>query len=118
MDEAAFDAAAGQPAGEAVNVVVPAIAALGAGGAAELGAEDDNRLLEQAAPLEIHEQGADRLVDGAGVVRVVAAQVAMSIPGAGPAAAMLDLHEADAALDHAPRGEALRAEIACGGVFQ
>ena len=45
VNDAALDAAAGQPTGEAVDVVIAAVAALRAGGAAEFGGEDDERFL-------------------------------------------------------------------------
>ena len=57
---AALDAAAGEPDGEAVGVVVAAVLALGAGRPAELAAPDDQGLLEQAALLQVGEQAGDR----------------------------------------------------------
>ena len=61
VDDAALDAAAGHPDREAVDVVVAAVGALRAGRAAELGGEDHERLVEQAAPLQVLEQAGDRL---------------------------------------------------------
>ena len=60
--DARADAAAGQPHGEAVGVVVAAgaLGVLGGRLAAELAAPDDDRRIEQAALLEIGEQGGDR----------------------------------------------------------
>src|ERR1043166_7544724 len=55
MDGAALDAAAGQPARETVDVVIAAGAALRSRRAAELGGEDDNRIVEQAAALQVDE---------------------------------------------------------------
>ena len=66
---AALHAAAGQPHGEAVVVVVAAVDLAGVGAllrqldrgrAAELAAPDDQRVVEQPALLEIREQRADR----------------------------------------------------------
>ena len=57
---AALDSAAGEPDGEAVGVVVAAVLALGAGGPAELAAPDDQRLVEQAALLQVGQQTGDR----------------------------------------------------------
>ena len=66
--DAPLDAAAGHPEGEAVGVVVAAeerraAARLVHRGAAELAAPDHERLVEQPAPLQVLEQGRDRLVD-------------------------------------------------------
>src|SRR5207244_6535665 len=52
VDDAPLDAAAGQPGTEALRVVVAAVG-LGARRAAELGAPDDDRLLEHPAPFEV-----------------------------------------------------------------
>ena len=57
VDDAALDAAAGQPDREAVGVVVAAVAALRPGRAAELGRPDDQRLVEQAALLQVLRAG-------------------------------------------------------------
>ena len=67
--DAALDAAAGQPHGEAVGVVVAAgaLGVLGGRLPAELAAPDDQRLVEQAALLQVLEQAGDRLVGVAGV---------------------------------------------------
>jgi hypothetical protein len=71
VDLPPFHAAAGQPRGEAVVVVVAAVHLAGVGAllrqldrrrAAELAAPDDERLVEQAALLEVDEQRADRLI--------------------------------------------------------
>src|SRR5262249_9774522 len=63
-----LDAAAGHPHGEGVRVVIPAViaAALNHGGPAELAAPEDNRVVQQAALLEVLDQG------GTGPVRVLA----------------------------------------------
>ena len=63
VDDAALDAAAGQPDREAVGVVVAAVGALRTRGAAELGGPDHERVVEQAAVLEVVEQAGDGLVD-------------------------------------------------------
>ena len=49
VDRAAFDAAAGQPDGEAKRVVIAAVGPLGEGRAAELAGPDDQRRLQQPA---------------------------------------------------------------------
>ena len=103
VDDAALDAAAGQPGREAVRVVVAAVAALGTRRSAELRAPDDDRLVEQAAALQVVEQGRDRLIDLAAIARVIRFEPAVRVPGAGPAVgAVEDLHEPDAALDQPP----------------
>ena len=53
MNDAALDAAAGHPDREAERMMIAAIGAFGARCAAELGGPDDERLVEQAALLEI-----------------------------------------------------------------
>ena len=58
VDQAGLEAAAGDQGGEAVGVVVAAVgirdlAVLAEGGAAELAAPDDDRVVEQAALLEV-----------------------------------------------------------------
>ena len=60
VGDAAFDAAAGQPGAEALGMVIAA-GAFGAGRAAEFGAADDERLVQQSALLEVLEQAGDRL---------------------------------------------------------
>jgi len=51
VGHAAFDAAAGEPHGEALRVVVAAVVALGDGGTPELAAPEDERVFEQTAAL-------------------------------------------------------------------
>ena len=63
VDDAPLDAAAGQRDREAVGMMVAAVGRLGAGRAAEFGAEDDERFVEQAALLQVVDQAGDRLVD-------------------------------------------------------
>ena len=111
MDDAALDAAAGQPDGEAERMMVAAVGAFGAGRAAELGGPDDERLVEQAALLQILQQAGDRLIDLRAVGGVVACEIAVGVPAAGAAvAAVEDLHEPHAALDQPPRRQAVLAE--------
>jgi len=78
--------------------MVAAVGALRARRAAELGGEEDDRLVEQPATGEVLEQPADRLVDGERQARMIALEAAVGVPGAGAAAAVLDLHEALAAI--------------------
>ena len=80
MDDAALDAAAGHPDGEAERMMVAAVGAFGAGRAAELGGPHDERFVEQAALLEVVEQAGDRLVDLGAVGGVVAVQIRRGRP--------------------------------------
>ena len=111
---AALDAAARHPHREAVGVVVAAgpLGVLGGRLAAELAAPDDQRLVEQAAPLQVLEQAGDRLVGVAGVLGVVRDEVAVGVPVVVVVgAARVDLDEPDAALDQPPGDQALAAEV-------
>src|SRR5262249_51594531 len=107
MGNAALDTASREPAREAVGMVIAAVAALRAWRSAKLGAPDDNRFIQQAAALQVLEQGRDGLIDLSAKPAMPIAQVAMRVPGACAAvAAMEDLHKAHVAFDHAPRGKA------------
>ena len=79
--------------------------ALAKNSAAELGEEHDERVFEQAALLEVVEQGGGGLVDVAALVGELALDGDVLVP-----AAVEELHEADAALEQAA------AEQAVGGV--
>ena len=112
---AALDAAAGHPHREAVGVVVAARAlrVFRRRLAAELAAPDHERLVEQAAALEVLEQARDRLVGAARVELVVHLEVAVRVPRlVVVAAAGVDLHESHAALNQPPREQQLVAELA------
>ncbi len=64
VDVAAFEARAREPDSETVGMMIAAIDTAGAEfetrGAAELGAEDDERFVEQAALFEVLDQTGDR----------------------------------------------------------
>ena len=94
--------------GEAVGVVVAAVAALAHRRPAELAAPDHQRRVEQPAPFQVLQQTRDRLVALAAVQGVVALDVAVGVPLA--AGAAVQLHEADAALDQPPRQKAIAAD--------
>ena len=66
VGHAPLDAAAGQPGGEGERVVVAALGALAARHAAELGGPDDDRVVEQAAALEVLDQGGGGFVHAGG----------------------------------------------------
>src|SRR5947209_3285964 len=91
-------------------MIAPFIA-LRAGRAAELRSPHHERLIEQAAPLEVLEQTANRLIDFATVLRVVGLQRAMSVPAARAAvAAMIDLGKSHAPLDEPTCSKAIATE--------
>ena len=75
--------------------------ALRVDGAAEFAAPDDQRVVEHAALLEILHQAPAALIDVAALARQHLGQVGVDVP-----AAMIDLHEAHAALDQPARHQA------------
>ena len=113
--DAGLHAAAGQPHRERARVMIAAeelraVARLVHRRAAELAAPDDQRVVEQAALLEIGQQAVDRPVGLPAEMRqllddVLAERGAVRVP-----AAMVELHEADAALDEPPRQQAVVGE--------
>ena len=106
VDDAALDAAAGHPDGEAERMVVAAVGLfLRPGRAAELGGPDDDRLIEQAALLQVAQQARDRLVDFGAELASGSSSGRCARPRRCPAA-VIDLHEPDAALDKPAGGEA------------
>ena len=84
VDDAALDAAAGEPGGEAVGVVVAAVRLLRSGRSAELGAPDDERLVQQAALFQIRQQSGDRLVDLGAEFRVTCLERRVGVPAPAP----------------------------------
>src|SRR5581483_7941019 len=112
VNDAALDAAAGKPDREAIDVVVAAFGALRAGGPAKFRAEHDERLLEQAAALQILQKRGNGLIHLRTVFGMISAEAAVCVPGARAAAAVLNLDEADAALHESPRRQELHAEVA------
>src|SRR5262245_4504441 len=81
--------------------------ALAVHGAAELASPDDERVVEQAALLEILDERRGRLIDVEALAANLPRQIAVLVP-----AAMHELNEADAALDHAARQEAVAGKAA------
>src|SRR5665213_4181381 len=87
IDHARLDAAAGHPDREAARVMIAAIIlarqrALTVDRAAEFAAPDDERLIEQAALLQVGEQAITRSIDIAALDRQVGGEVAMLVPAA------------------------------------
>ncbi len=116
VDRAALDAAARHDDGERAGVVVPtrifgAVAVAG-GFAAEFATPDDERGIEEAALLEIVNEGGERLVDFAGLGGEASLELLVMIPAVVP-----DLDHADAAFDEAAGDEELLALLgrAVGG---
>ena len=93
-------------------VAAGALGVLGGRLPAELAAPDDQRLVEQAALLQVLEQAGDRLVGVAGVLGVVLDDVAVGVPVVVVVgAAGVELDEAHAALDQPAGQQALAAEV-------
>ena len=114
VGDAGLDAAAGHPDGEAAGVVVAAVVgrregALRVAGAAELAAPDHERVVEQAALLEILHQRGGGLVGLAALVANAGGETAVVVP-----ALVVELDEADAAFGQAARQQAVGGECAGG----
>ena len=115
VDVAPLEAAAGEPEGEAVPVVVAAVGALRDREPAEFPGPDDDRLVEQPALLEVADEGRAGLV-GPGTKQLQSLGIlAVRVPGL---AAHEELDEPDAALDQAAGDQAARAVLAGGRVVQ
>src|SRR6516165_3403454 len=71
-------------------------------GPAELSAPQDQRIVQEAALLEVLDQGGRGLIDVLALAADLPGQVAVLVP-----AAVHELNEADAALDHAAGQEAV-----------
>ena len=84
----------------------PSLPALDHRRAAEFAAPDDDRVLQQAALLEIRDQRGAGLVGVEGVLLDAGRQVAVLVPGF-----VEELHEADAALDEPPGEQAVAGEV-------
>ena len=77
---AAADAAAGEPDGEAIMIVIATGAALGDRRSTKFAAPNHECVFQHASLLEIREQGGDRLVDLGGVLPEVRLDVGVMIP--------------------------------------
>src|SRR5262249_4505853 len=115
VHDSALDAAAGKEGGEAGVVVIAAgLAVLGrlrVGGAAEFAAPDHERVVEQAAALEVNQQGGGAAV-GVGTKAAVAVVVVLvGVPRSVVAGGqVVDLDKAHAALGQAAGQQAGTAE--------
>ena len=77
--------------------------------AAELAAPDHQRVVPQAASLQIGEQRGDGAVGAAAHLGVIAQHVVVSVPAV--RVARVKLHEPDAPLQQTPREQTARAEL-------
>src|SRR5690606_1328239 len=75
--DAGLHAAAGEPHGVALGIVVAAVVSLGDGGASKLASPENERVLEEAAGFEVGEEAGDGQVDLAGVLRVIGLEAGM-----------------------------------------
>ncbi len=99
MSVAGLDAGAGEPNGEAVAVVIPA-RSLRIGSSAELRAPHEPRVFQQAARLQVLNQGADRLIDLVGLLFQTDCDAAMVVPVVARAVVTApDLDEANVRID-------------------
>src|SRR5204862_2490083 len=103
MDVAALEAAASQPKGEPVAVVVAAIFALGDGQAAEFTGPEDDGVVEETALFEIEDEGGAGLVGHFAEAAKSFRVFVVSVPGL---AVEENLDEANALLDEAAGHEA------------
>src|SRR5690606_38414410 len=108
--DASLDAAPGHPDGEAVGIVVAAVAALGEGGAPELSRPDHEGRFEQTGALEIPDQRGDGLVDCQAVFGMAVEKFAVLVPAIAVAARAGQFDEAHPALDETAGEETLPAE--------
>ena len=107
--EGLFDAGAGEPHGEPRRVVIAAAGALlKCGHASKFGDEHHERLGQQAAALEIREQGGNRLIEDRSVDAVLLDEGLVAVPIADALAHRVgageELHEPHALL-HKSAGE-------------
>ena len=113
VGHAALHASAAHPVGEDERIVVAALARLRARHAAELGGPDDQRVVEHAALPEVGDERRRAARHAARERPVVAADVLVRVPVAPRVRVVVaapHLHEAHAALEQAPRCEALLRE--------
>ena len=103
VDEAPFDAAAGQPHREPQAVVIATLGPFGIRRPAEFTAPDHQRVFQQAAGFQVLEQCGDRPIALAGMVAVFV-DVLMVVPRL--AVSVVDLNHAHAALDQAASDQA------------
>src|SRR5215472_608073 len=79
VNDAAFDTATGKPGAEALRVMIATIA-LSAGRAPELGAPNDQCVVEHATALQVFQQAGDGSIALCGKHRVIGLDTSVSIP--------------------------------------
>jgi hypothetical protein len=113
VGEAALDAGAGEPHGHGFVVMIAAdgaFVALRHGCATEFAAENDERVVEEAALLQIADERHAGAIDFFGAERQFLAQEAVVVP-----IAMVELDEACAAFGESAGEQAIRCEGAVAG---
>ena len=109
--EAGPDAAAGEPVKETEGIVIASNAVLRHRLTAEFATPDDQRVVQKTALFEVGEKAPNRLVDFRRVDPYVQVDVVVRVPRTLPVTATrVDLYEPNAALDQAPRRQALLTE--------
>src|SRR6266536_4187637 len=109
----ALGATARQPVEETLGIVVAAaVGSLRHRLPAKLAAPDDQRLVQQPAPLQVRQERMNRPIDLGSVDLQVLLDAVVGVPVLlVVSAAGVDLHETDAALDQPPRDQTLPAEM-------
>ena len=121
MGNASLDAASCQPVGKDIRVMVPSLACLTAGHAAELGGPVNDRVVKQTSLLEVANEPGSTARHAERKRAVIALNVLVAVPVA-PGEAVVrpapDLHEAHPALEQASCDEAATAEVGGDGVIE
>ena len=116
---APLDSAAGHPGCETARAMVATLAVLAGGRPAEFAGPHDQGLVQQPSPLEVEQQARHRLIGLAAVELVVLVDVGVGVPVlVVVAAAGIDLHKANPALDEPARHQAPSAEPLGPGVVE
>jgi hypothetical protein len=106
---AGIAAAAGEPEGHGVGIVVATVGGAAAhavvGGAAELATPHDERAFEQSTLFEVGDEGSDGLVHPVHEIAMGTLNVVVAVPGT-----VVELHEANAFLDELAGKEAFAAK--------
>ena len=113
VDDAALHPAAGHPDGEAEDVMVAAVGIPASPGVRPNSvAKTTSVSSSRPRRSRSFSSAAIGWSTASAVARVIGFEAAVGVPGAGAAAAVLDLNEAHAALDQPPRRQQLHAEVA------
>ena len=117
VSHAALDAAACQPTGESLRMMVTAgwccfVTRLSTRCAAKFGSENYERRIEKAALFEVLQQPRDWFVDLRCLDVLLPLDVAVRVPSARAASTVIQLDEPHTLFDHSSSDEALRAKFA------